>query len=110
MTGPLQQHDSRFRERNLLLLSLLGLISCARRSRRLLLESCGQRVASDVSNTGDFGPPSRSLLLVLGIVSFGKTIEQHVTGLASEKPPPSPASSDLARPQREPLALRSLLR
>ncbi len=84
--GPLQWHDSRFRDRNLLLLALLGLVSTARRARILV---------EDVLIGPSGSSPRRShvrmaveapqvCLLILGVVSFGRTLERHVTRMAQE--------------------------
>jgi hypothetical protein len=108
--GPLQQHDSRFRERNLLLFALLGLVSCARRSGQLLLESCPRLPASELPSGPGHGSAPRSLLLALGVLSFGKTVERHVTGLVREQPRPRLPGVDRARPEQEVVGLRSLLR
>jgi hypothetical protein len=105
--GPLQQHDSRFRDRNLPLLALLGLLSYARRSR-WLLEARTRRLGSRVRpQRSDLTP--RSLLLALGVVSFGRTIERHITALATEKPLPY-SGSHRSRTGNERPSLRALLR
>ena len=106
--GPLQRHDTRFHERNLFVLALLGLLSRARAARRSILQHCSSLPEGAASIHEETSRPPRSLLLALGIISLGRTLEHHLAELAAQGRVQLPGQAAPEAPRRA--ALRELLR
>ena len=82
--GPLQQHESRFKDRNLLVFVLLGLLSRSRQARRVIGRRRPDIGFSPSSVNAERTRAPTALLLALGVVSFGRSIESQILTLAME--------------------------
>jgi hypothetical protein len=107
--GPLQQHESRFRERNLMLFAILGLLSAGRQTRRLVHDSCESPREYAAEGRSPATVPT-GLLAVLGVVSLARSLEQHVATFAAEGRAKLAGPREVTSPRAEPLPLRDLMR
>lgn len=96
--GPLEAHASEFASRNQFVFALLGLLSARQR-----LEALVERHAP-LGGSARLDPRQPFLLMVLGAISLGKTLQEHVSSWAAEAP-----NSPRSRQEPEPW-LRGMLR
>lgn len=107
MIPPLHRHDNLFAERNLFLHALLGLVSCARRTKGFVLAVAAQAddpvVPATPQRKTELRPHGDSrVYLLLGVVSLWRRIDREFTTWVSQASAPAPAGQRPGSPRRRP--------